>query len=169
LIHGATGILYFSVDSWATRNGQVVGIGPAIPEGYSNANPCDAKASPATIAASATLWNATVSMNKELKSLEKVLFSPTSTLSYQVEYSGAPAGIPQAPIRTLLKKSPTGVYTLLVVNISNATLNMRVTFPGRPYELFYIRPDGSRFPKGTWGSAFEEQIGGFGALKYEFK
>jgi hypothetical protein len=167
LVHGATGIFYFAVDSWAVRNAQVIGIGPAIPASYSNANPGDAVATSTDAIASAALWNATVSMNKELASLDKVILSPTSTLSYQVEYSGTP--VTSTPIRTLLKKSPTGVYTLLVVNIDNVPLNLRVTLPARPYELFSINPDGARGPMGPYGSAFTDSIEGFGVRKYEFK
>jgi hypothetical protein len=167
LVHGATGIFYFAMDSAGGRNGQFIGIGPAIPNIYGTSNAGDAVATADDIARSTALWSATVAMNKELQSLQGVILSPTSTLDYQVAYSGTP--VTTTPLRSMLKKSTNGVYTLLLVNIDDVPLDLKVSLPGRPIELFILDKNGARYPMGPYGSTFTDSIERFGVRKYEFK
>lgn len=166
LIHGATGIIYFAVDSAQSRNAGVVGIAPSIPESYLP-NSSDLKASQEERDNAPALWAGVVALNAELQSLQDVILSPTSTLSYSVEYAGS--AVTAAPVRTMLKKSSNGVYTLLVVNVDNVPLNLKINLPWAPVELFSLQPDGSRSPKGPYGSSILDSIDGFGVAKYEFK
>jgi hypothetical protein len=169
LVHGATGIFYFAVDSPAGRNAQYIGIGPDIPTAFPHAPPSDAVATEADQTASAKLWNATLAMNQELQSLQNAILSPTSTLDYQVGYSGTSVAGTDTPLRSMLKKDANGVYTLLLVNIVNLPQQLKISLLGRPIELFAIDAQGARYPIGPYGSTFTDSIEGFGVRKYEFR
>jgi len=167
VIHGATGIIYFAVDNFATRGAQVIGIAANPRTTYPGQNPGDAVATSSDIIASQTLWNGAVSLNSELQRLQSVILTPTANLSYQVATQGT--SITATPIRSILKLSSTGVYTLLVVNIDNAPINVQFTLPARPFNLYSIGPNGARYPLGPYGNTFTDSIEGFGARTYEFK
>jgi len=168
LVHGATGIFYFAVDSPEGRTAQYIGIGPDIPTAY-DATSSGAVATPEDKEASAALWNATLAMNQELQSLQNAILSSTSTLDYQVGYSGTSVAGTDTPLRSMLKKDANGVYTLLLVNIVNLPQQLKISLPGRPIELFAIDAQGARYPIGPYGSTFTDSIEGFGVRKYEFK
>ena len=176
LTHGATGIIYFAIDSPQSRNGHVIGIAPSIPNSYqhpgipndpNNPTDRDLEATPAEILNAPTLWAATVALNKELQSLQDAILSPTSTLAYGVAYSGS--AITSTPLRTMLKRSANGVYTLLVMNVDNVPLSLKIDLPAPPIELFTLGQSGDRYPKGPYGSAITDSIEGFGVRNYEFK
>jgi hypothetical protein len=183
LIHGATGIIYFTIDSAISRAEGNIGIAPDPPECYlppEQQPPDDAKcaalpppassvpAHPADRAASRALWNATMAGNSELARLQDVLLTPTSNVSYQVGVQGS-ADPSVAPVRSMLKKSSTGVYTLLVINLEAVAVNAQFSLPTRPVDLYLIDSDGARYPRTPYGSVFQETIEGFGARVYEFK
>jgi len=108
-------------------------------------------------------------MNQELQSLQNAILSPTSTLDYQVGYSGTSVAGTDTPLRSMLKKDANGVYTLLLVNIVNLPQQLKISLPGRPIELFAIDAQGARYPIGPYGSTLTDSIEGFGVRKYEFK
>lgn len=131
LIHGATGIVQFALDSFVTRDGRVVGIA---------SNP-QAKYSIGTVATSSQLrqsrdlWNATVSLNSELKQLAPALLSPTADIPYEIALDDKWKPITKDPIRCLLKTNPAGGYILLLANIDSAPQHVRVRFPGKKYKM----------------------------------
>ena len=167
LVHGATGIVFFALDSWASRNALVIGIAAKPASSYPGAHAQDAVATPAAIAASQNLWNETVSLNAEIDRLQRVLLSPTAALAYSVGIRGR--AITTTPIRSLLKKSRDGVYTLLVVNIDNVPLSMLFTFPETPLDLHSIDASGSRQAMDLTGKSIAYSIEGFGVRVYEFR
>lgn len=167
LVHGATGIMYFILDDWVARGNNVIGISDAPPHAYSNQNPSDAVASDTDIAKSEALWAGTVALNAEIARLQNVILSPTAPTDYQVAVQGTP--VTAVPIRTMLKLSSTGVYTLLVVNIDNVPLNVQVTLPQRPVDVYSINASGARGPVTPLGNTIWDPIDGFGVRIYEFK
>eukprot|EP01051_Picozoa_sp_SAG22_P028202 SAG22_NODE_9838_length_567_cov_0.884615_1_plen_104_part_00 len=62
VVFGAAGIIYFALDSWVTRVGSVVGIGPATPfmTATANGGGTPINASGASQRASVLLWEAAV-------------------------------------------------------------------------------------------------------------
>jgi hypothetical protein len=166
LVHGATGIVYFALDNWASRNAQVIGITATPLASYPNQHPGDAVATASDIASSETLWNATVSLNAELQRLQSVILSPTATLPYRVAIQGR--AISATPIRTLLKMGNEGVYTLLVSNIDDMPLNVHFTLPVPPLDLHSIDAGGARNRIGSNSNSFADSIEGYGVRIFEF-
>ncbi len=167
VVHGATGIIFFALDNWMTRNAHVIGISPSPLASYSGHNPGDVVATSSDISSSEALWAETVRLNAELQRLESVILSPTATMPYQVAIQGRT--ITTTPVRSILKVSTNDVYTLLVVNIDNVPLNMQFTLPSRPFDLYSIDAAGSRHPIESNGNGFTDPIEGFGIRIYEFK
>jgi hypothetical protein len=164
LIHGATGVIYFALDNWTTRNAQVIGIAANPLTSYPNANPGDAVASASDIAASQALWNGTVALNSELERLKPVILSPSTNLVYQVATQGT--SVTSTPIRSMLKQSSSGVYTMLVINIDNVPINVQYSLPTRPVALYTIDSNGARSPKAPYGGTITDTIEGFGVRIY---
>jgi hypothetical protein len=167
MIHGATGIIYFAVDNFASRGAQVIGIAENPQTSYPGENSGDAIASPDDITASQDLWNEAVALNSETQRLQSVILTPTANLAYQVGTQGT--SFTTTPIRSILKVSSAGVYTLFVVNIDNVPTNVQFTLPTRPFSLYSIGPNGARYPIGPFGSTFSDSIEGFGVRIYEFR
>lgn len=133
LIHGATGIIYFTWDTYVPRDGGVIGMAPnPLPhytpnprqEGYTRPTP----ATPMQLVQSQALWSAATQINTELGALTPSLLSPTAPTDVQpvVELEGEP--VTEAPIRILLKPGPEGTYTMLTVNLDDAMLKVTYTF-----------------------------------------
>ncbi len=148
VIHGATGIVYFTWDTYVSRDGEVRGMSPNPQVSYAP-NPRQAGAthpSPATptqMVKARALWDMAAQINKELIELTPAILSPTvgPEIAYAVNVEGkSPTA---TPIRTLLKPSPDGGYILLTVNIDDAVLKTTYAFP-KPIEsaqvLFENRP-----------------------------
>ena len=138
LIHGATGLIYFNMDSIVGRTGGVVGVAPSalsnmsyegeVVPGYTGP---DARtvASPSLLAESDALWRAISALNSELLELVPVLFAPTTNETYSVTIGGVYHVTP-TPIRTLRKRLPDGRDYLLAVNIDRAVVGARFDVPG---------------------------------------
>jgi hypothetical protein len=130
LVHGATGIIYFAMDSYATRAGSVVGMSPrSLSNGtYADASPTDShtRASPSLLDMTANLWDSVAALNTELSSLENVLFAPTSQSGYTVAFSGNNAT--ETPVRTVRKSGIAGVAgdVIIAVNVDSTRLTMRI-------------------------------------------
>ncbi len=167
VVSGATGIIDFALDDWATRSAQVIGISASPLTSYPNAQPKDALATPGDIASSRALWSEAVNLNRELARLQAAILSPTAAVPYRVAIAGR--GVTATPIRSLLKVNSEGVYTMLIVNIDNTPLDMQVMLPMRPFDLYSMDAAGSRYPRDSYGNSITDSIEGFGIRIYEFK
>ncbi len=125
IVHGATGVMHFALDSWVTRNGNCVGIAPDPQTTYGQ----DLVATADQLRLSRDLWNAAAALNAELKELEPALLSPTARLEYKISLDPAWPPVTKEPVRTLLKTHPAGGYVLLVVNIDAAPQHLRIDLP----------------------------------------
>lgn len=128
VVLGASGIIHFALDSWVTRVGQVIGIGPRTPFMTSNANGggVPLNASTSSRHASQLLWAAATRLNAELSALEPAILSRTSTAQYNVAFSGN--NLSTTPLRSVLKSDPTRGLVLIVVNVDAGTLHGRISF-----------------------------------------
>jgi hypothetical protein len=134
LIHGATGIIHFALDSFVTRDAKVVGISPdPKPKYYLGTT-----ATASQLRQSRDLWHATAALNAELETLKPSLLSPTADVPYEVALDDAWKPVTETPIRTLLKTNPAGGYTLLMANVDAAQQKVRVRFPGKNFKATQI-------------------------------
>ena len=133
IIHGATGIIYFTWDTWIPRDGNVIGMArdPQVAwaplpkqEGCTNPSP----ATPMQMAQSRACWDAAAQINKELTELTPVILAPTvgTEAGYSVKIEGTSPTL--NPIRCLLKPHPDGGYVLLSVNCDDAVLKVTYNF-----------------------------------------
>lgn len=157
IIHGATGIVYFTWDTYIPRDGRVIGMAPnpkivytPVPqqEGYTKPFP----ATPMQLAQSRALWEATTQINAELEALVPVLLAPTATESLGLTLAVEGEGVTENPIRVLVKPRGEQGYTLLTVNLDDAMLRGTFEF-NRPIAEVNTRfenqmplelPDGAR-------------------------
>lgn len=128
LVHGATGIFYFSLDSFVTRDGQVAGVAPWAEETYGPSPDYDGDGryplvvSPGDADASRALWQTIATLNGEIAQLAPALLSPTARLDYSVRVNRE-----GAPVRTLLKQRGDEL-TLIIVNVEPAPVELEVGF-----------------------------------------
>jgi hypothetical protein len=151
LIHGATGIIHFSLDSFVTRDGRVVGISPNPIAKYH----AGMVATNSQLRQSKDMWDATVALNGELNQLRPALLSPTADIPYEIALDDKWAPVTPSPIRTLLKRNPAGGYVLLLANVDAAPQHAQVRFAGKKYKLteLFNPPGASLFKR--QGDAFE--------------
>jgi hypothetical protein len=135
LIHGATGIVYFTWDTYVCRDGNVIGMAPDpkvayVPsprqEGYTHPTP----ARPDQLVAARALWAMATQINRELAELTPALLAPTvdpQQVPYAISVTGL--GRTEEPIHALLKPQPDGSLLLLTVNLEDAVLAATYTFP----------------------------------------
>ena len=157
LIHGATGIIYFTWDTYVCRDGGVMGMAPDPQVAYSPGGPNKTHPTPVTPmerVQGAALWQAATFINREIKELTPALLSPTApeSVKYSLKTEGEP--ISHTPVRCLLKQHPDGGYVLLTANIDDAVIKGTYEFPGglksvqpmfeeRP--AFELKPDQKTF------------------------
>jgi hypothetical protein len=129
LIHGATGISYFIMDSLHSRRGTVLGMSPNPKVSYGEKSGAP-YASPIEMINAKALWETAKQINGELKELTPVLLSPTvgDDYAYAVDVKGK--GVTTSPVRAMLKPHPEGGYVLLTVNLDDAVLDVTFRFPG---------------------------------------
>lgn len=142
LVMGATGIIYFAMDSQWTRAGGVVGMGPRglLAQQYCqtpvNDSACSKywpySASPFLLDMAASAWDATVRLNTELQALTPCLLSPTSSEDMLVSFAPLddhPELHTETPIRAIRKQcaatsfAPAGTDILIAVNIDKGPLS----------------------------------------------
>ena len=166
IVHGATGVVQFALDSWVTRSGGVVGMSPDPQPSYGE----HLIATADQLRMSRELWSAAVALNKELHDLRPALLSPTAKVGYRVSLDDTWPAVSPGPIRTLLKQDPRGGFVLIAVNVDAATQRVRVRFPGtRPRaEQMFDAPGAGRLQ--VDGDAVEFQAGpnGVHVLRLKF-
>jgi hypothetical protein len=124
IIHGATGVNYFIIDSDASRRGGVVGMSPDPKPTYGGGGPT---ATPAQMVQAKSLWAMAGQINSELKELTPVLLSPTVGGDvFKAEVKGK--GVTPTPLHCVLKPHPDGGYVLLTVNVDDAVFNATFSF-----------------------------------------
>ncbi|MBI3506661.1 MAG: hypothetical protein HY059_17620 [Proteobacteria bacterium] len=171
LVHGATGIFIFAQDSFVTRAGMVVGIGPDIPTLYDHPFPdilegrSQLGATDDEIASARNLWAALPQLNAEIRTLAPSLLQPGPDLTYRVAVSG-PSARP-APIRTLLKRLPDGTPVLLAVNVEARPFKARFTFGG-PVARIVRMFDAEASPR-LAADAFEDAFAPYGVRVYRLE
>lgn len=146
LIHGATGIIHFSLDSFVTRTANAIGISPEPKAKYTTG----ITATSSQLRKSRDMWDDTVALNAELEQLRPALLSPTAEVPYEIALDDAWKPITKDPLRTLLKVNPAGGYILLLANIDGAPQMTRVRFPEKKdYKLteLFNAPDASSFAR----------------------
>ena len=132
LVHGATGLIWFSQDSFVTRNGKVIGISPDPQTEYSHVTPASLTgdenftANDRQISESRTLWTAVARINRELAAQTEIWLSPTADMDYRVEIRGARTS--RDPVRTQLKRTKDGLV-LAGVNIDDTPVEVRISLP----------------------------------------
>lgn len=161
IIHGATGLILFALDSRIMREG-LVGIAPATPTAYDG----QAEATPAEVSRSRALWLGAASLNAELNRLTPELLSPTAGMSYRVYYSGE-SGSP-SPVRTMLKVAGGG-YTLFAANIEKRVMGARFEFPTAIATVRRLNPDGSATELEPEGPTFRDTLAQFGVGVYQLR
>jgi hypothetical protein len=162
VIHGATGLIFFALDSRVTREGLVIGIAPDTPTAYE----AYAQATPTEVRQSRALWAGAAALNAELNRLTPELLSPTSVVSYRVYYSGE--SYTRSPIRTMLKVRGSR-YTLLAANIERQAFGVRFEFARDIASVRRLNPDGSRTLLRPQGQRFSDSLGQFGVGVYEIR
>jgi hypothetical protein len=159
IVHGATGLIFFAYDSWVTRDGLVVGVGPETAERYGDRS----VASPEEVKQSRALWAGLRDLNAELERLTPWLLSPSASESYTVGFSGASRT--KDPVRTVLKKR-NGEYALLVSNLDRASVSARFRFARALASVMRLEADGREHRLEVEGSTFQDGLDGFGAATY---
>ena len=167
LIHGATGIMYFAYDSFVTRDGEVIGMAPEPLADYGPTPDFDNNGKPPMLAteqdlaASRSLWHATLALNNELHALAPALLSPTAAADYEVMVEGK--AVSAAPVRTILKEQD-GLWTLIAVNLDDAALRARITFPVALQRVDRVFDKDA--PPVVRGGAIEDDFGPFAVRIY---
>jgi hypothetical protein len=162
LIHGATGVTVFALDSWVTRRGRVIGVAP---DTRADAG-AGIRATADQVRRSRELWAGIRTLNRELSRLAPTILSRTSAERYVVYFSGRSATA--NPIRAMLKEE-NGVYTLLAVNLERAALTARFEFSRAPALVRRLDAVGAATPIAPAGNSFADRFGGFGAAVYQFR
>lgn len=135
IIHGATGIHYFALDSYITREAMVIGMSPnpqatiSPAPGTPGALRRNTPATPMQLIQGKACWDAAAQINSEIAELTPIILSPTvgREFDYRVEIEGA--AVTDSPLRCLLKPHPDGGYVLLSVNLDDAVLSATWRFP----------------------------------------
>lgn len=134
IIHGATGIVYFTWDTYVPRDGNVIGMSPNpkvayVPnprqEGYTRPTP----ASPMQLVNARALWDATTQINAEINELSPVLLSPTLGPDFACQITVEGTAPTPAPIRIMAKALGEDRFLLLTVNLDDAVLKSTFRFP----------------------------------------
>ncbi len=164
VVHGATGLCWFSLDVDDVRRGATGwGISPDPLPTY-NADGTGYVADEALLADIRNLWSAVAETNHEIEALQEFLFAPTPEVKYRVYVQGDSPS--ETPVRTLLKRSGAR-WLLIAVNLDNATIGLRVRFPTR-MRITGARPVfGEREGLTSGHDWLEDELGPFEVRVYE--
>lgn len=160
IVHGATGLIYFALDSRVTREGLVVGMAPETLQHYGG----HGVATPEQVRRSRELWAGAAALNAELDRLVEQILSPTAGLDYAVYFSGESRTA--GPVRSLLKGRD-GRYTLFAVNLEPRPLGVRFDFPTPFARVVRLEPDGSATPLPHRSGEVRDALGPFGVGVYD--
>jgi len=131
IIHGATGIIYFILDTYVSREASCIGLAPNPLPDYGH--PSGVIADSNQLRASRALWYGVKALNSQLAQLRPAILSPTSSEPYEVYIDQTLPPITSDPIRTILKTSPDGGLTLLLTNIDAAVQKVKIRFPNKTF------------------------------------
>ena len=159
IVEGATGLIFFAYDSWVTRDGLVIGMGPETPERYGARAP----ATPGEATASRALWAGMRGLNAELDRLTPWLLSPAASTPYTVSFLAESRTA--KPVRAVLKELD-GEYALIVANIERLPVRAAFRFERPLASIARLEPDGTETPLDPDGAVFGDALGEFGAAVY---
>lgn len=168
LIHGATGIVWFTHDSYTSRDGRVIGASPDPKPDYKGPDRrmigVPLRATARELAESRRMWGTIERLNAELAALAPTILSPTSARNYRIAVHGR--GVSPTPIRALLKDGPDGPV-LLVVNLDAEPVEVRFSFEA---PLAALEPVFGATPAPTVAeSGWTERIEGWGVRVYRLR
>ncbi len=140
LTQGATGLVVFALDSFVTRDDNVVGIAPdpigdyrdLVPDGsaiadYNEDGKPPGVATEDDLQKSRNLWKTVAEFNRFLEALEAPLLSPTETRGLQAtSWSAEDDEEFRAPVR-VMAKSHEGALYLFMVNLSKQATWVKVS------------------------------------------
>ncbi|WP_428249205.1 hypothetical protein [Ferrovibrio sp.] len=169
LAEGASGLVWFAEDSYASRSIGALGIAPGPPLDYGvqvfGENPARMlQPTPNQVAAAGSLWQAIARMNREIERLTPALLSHTAMFDYRVRLLPLDNGVPAdampsegTPLRLLLK-SFDDRYTLLAVNVTDRPwkLNLLLPQPMRRIERWFDNDPPPALQRG--GTEIEEDF-----------
>lgn len=164
LVHGASGLIWFSFDSFVTRSGDVIGIAPTPRKGYDVVlahainGQTPLQAGEGQLAASRRLWDAVVALNAELTAQPELWLSPTADRDYRVEIRGGHTS--RVPFRTQLKAARDGLY-LVAVNVDEAPVDFRIVFDTPVSRITHLAGDDVA---GVHGGRIAGTLPGFGSF-----
>jgi len=168
LVHGATGVVWFALDSFVTRNDDVLGMHPEPAANYGIAlagGKVPLREETAEyLAESRRMWGTVIQINKELTGLTPVLLSPTSDRSYSVAVAGSAAN--DTPIRTVLKMVDDG-YVLIAVNVDAFPVVARFDMRSAVRDL--ERLDGGEAVPETTNGQFKDLFAPFAVRIYRLR
>jgi hypothetical protein len=172
LIHGATGIIYFTWDTYVSRDGGVIGISPDPQVAYAPnpKQPNTTEPTPATPmqrVASKAAWATASQVNQEIAALVPSLLAPTvspQALDYSILVDGL--GRIENPIHCLLKPYPAGGYVLLTVNLNDSLLSATYTFPQELKSVERLFEDQPALTLAAGAKSFTDSYGSFGVHVY---
>jgi hypothetical protein len=167
IVSGATGVAYFTFDSWPMRSAGIVAISPDPKPSYRDGAPAWTNASPLLLVQAKALWETTKQINGEIKELTPALLSPTvgDQVKYAVDVQGE--SVTPSPLKCMLKPHPAGGYVLLMVNVDDAVLEATVSIPTpiRSIEVLYE----NRTAPALEGSKFSDHFEPFDVHVYRIK
>ena len=169
-IHGATGVIYFGLDSFVMRDGNVLGISPEPAPDYGPTPDFDSSDTPPLVAkeqdlmSSRAAWAATQKLAREVKLLTPILLSPTSGQTIAIRVEGV--SLSETPIRALLKEFQGHQY-LFVVNLDNVPL--KVFFKVRRQLTKVQVQIGNNMFLVKSAAGWHDQLEGFAVRVYRFR
>jgi hypothetical protein len=131
LLHGATGLVTFALDSFVTRDDGVIGIAPwAVADygdapDYNNDKKDPARSDIVERAISVGMWQAVATFNHVLAGVETILLQPTAAPALTV--SSDNNDDLNTPIRVLAKRKDGALY-LFVLNLADEPVTARFRF-----------------------------------------
>ena len=131
IIHGATGLIYFALDSFVTRDDGILGVSPTPKKDYGVAVDYNADGQAPLVVAddrlqrSRQLFQSVTELNREMAALRSVILSPTSAQGYTVRPVSAFAR--GDSVRSLLKRTGNG-HVMIVVNVDTEPATVQFQF-----------------------------------------
>lgn len=133
VIHGATGLIVFALDSFVTRDDRILGASPDPLADYGETPDFNDDGKPRLIASDAELgesrrlWREVARVNAEMARLAPALLRPTEVLAYRIRTATLGRSPVDGKVSTLLKPFGAG-HAFFIVNLGPAPVDIAVSF-----------------------------------------